>query len=68
MINDEVARLQTRFGKMTEPEAVNSDDNVLNVTFTETDATGALIEGGITKDNSLLVKYFAPSFRNNVQG
>jgi trigger factor len=68
MINEEVARLQTRFGKMTEPETASSDDNVLNVIFTETDATGAVIENGVTKDNSVLVKYFAPSFRSNLLG
>lgn len=66
MINDEVARLQTRFGKMTEPESVTGEDNVLNVTFTETDAEGNVIENGITKDNSLLVKYFAEKFRKNL--
>ncbi|MEN9597738.1 MAG: trigger factor [Bacteroidota bacterium] len=68
MINEEVARLQTRFGKMTEPEIVGSDDNVLNVTFTETDASGVVIENGVSKDNSVLVKYFAPSFRPNLLG
>lgn len=68
MINDEVNRLQLRYGKMTEPESVTGDDNVLNVTFTETDATGNELEGGIKKDNSLLVKYFAESFRPNLQG
>jgi trigger factor len=66
MINDEVARLQTRFGKMTEPETVTNEDNVLNVTFTETDAKGTPIENGITKDNSVLVKYFAEKFRKNI--
>ncbi len=66
MINDEVARLQTRFGKMTEPETVSSEDNVLNVTFTESDAKGNPIENGITKDNSVLVKYFAEKFRKNL--
>jgi trigger factor len=66
MINDEVARLQTRFGKMTEPEMVTSEDNVLNVTFTETDAKGNPIENGINKDNSVLVKYFAEKFRKNL--
>ncbi|MFN3298858.1 MAG: trigger factor [Sediminibacterium sp.] len=66
MINDEVARLQTRFGKMTEPETVSSEDNVLNVTFTEADAKGNPIENGITKDNSVLVKYFAEKFRKNL--
>lgn len=68
MINDEVARLQTRFGKMTEPESVTNEDNVLNVTFTETDASGNTIENGISKDNSVLVKYFAPSFRSQLMG
>lgn len=68
MINDEVARLQTRFGKMTEPEAVSSEEHVLNVTFTEVDAAGNVVEGGINKGNSLLVKYFAPAFRSNLMG
>jgi trigger factor len=31
---------------------VNSDENVLNVTFIETDAAGNEVEGGIRKDNS----------------
>ncbi|CAF2145285.1 unnamed protein product [Rotaria magnacalcarata] len=68
MIDEEVARLQTRFGKMTEPEAVSSEDHVLNVTFTEVDAEGNVVEGGINKGNSLLVKYFAPAFRSNLMG
>lgn len=68
MINDEIARLQTRFGKMTEPEVVSSEDHVLNVTFTEVDAEGNVVEGGINKGNSLLVKYFAPAYRSNLMG
>ncbi|HPH23675.1 MAG TPA: trigger factor [Chitinophagaceae bacterium] len=68
MINEEIARLQTRFGKMTEPEVVSSEDHVLNVTFTEVDGEGNVVEGGINKGNSLLVKYFAPAYRNNLLG
>lgn len=68
MVNQELERLQMRHGKMTDPESVSSDDNVLNVTFIETDAEGNEIEGGIKKDNSLLVKYFAPGFRNELTG
>src|SRR5580658_8082649 len=63
MIDEELERLRTRNGKMTEPETVTGDDNVLNLTFTETDAEGAPVEGGITKDNSLLVKYFNEASR-----
>jgi trigger factor len=65
MVNSELERLQVRHGKMTEPEEVTGDDNVLNVTFTETDAEGNAIENGIVKDNSLLVKYFNEAFRKN---
>ena len=68
MINTEVERLQVRNGNMTEPEAVENDENVLNVTFTEADKDGNAIEGGITKDNSLLIKYFAEKARKQFIG
>ena len=68
MVNQEVERLQLRHGKMTDPETVTGDENVLNVTFTEADAEGNEVEGGIKKDNSLLVKYFSESFRPKLIG
>ncbi|HMF71614.1 MAG TPA: trigger factor [Flavitalea sp.] len=68
MINEEIERVRLRNGKMTEPETVTGDDNVLNLTFTEIDEAGNEIEGGIKKDNSLLVKYFSESFRPNLIG
>ncbi|RYF83585.1 MAG: trigger factor [Chitinophagaceae bacterium] len=68
MLNEEVERLRSRYGNMSEPEAVNSEDNVLNVTFIETDAAGNEVEGGLRKDNSVLVKYFKESFRGNAMG
>src|SRR5215204_2295152 len=68
MVNEEVERLRTRYGNMTEPETVTGDENVLNVTFIETDAAGNEIEGGIRKDNSVLVKYFNESFRPSLIG
>ncbi len=63
MLNEEIERLRQKNGTMTEPEKVAGEDYVLNVNFQETDAEGNLIEGGQAKDNSLLVKYFAPDFR-----
>ena len=63
MLNEEIERLRQKNGTMTEPEKVSGEDYVLNVNFQETDAEGNLIEGGHAKDNSLLVKYFAPEFR-----
>lgn len=68
MLNEEVERIRTRYGNMTEPEEVNGDENVLNITFIETDADGNEIEGGIKKDNSLLVKYFNEATRPSLIG
>jgi trigger factor len=68
MVNQEIERLQARHGKMTEPESVAGDDNVLNVDFVEVDASGNEVEGGIRKDNSLLVKYFAEATRPKLIG
>jgi trigger factor len=68
MINNEVERLQVRNGNMTEPEEATSEENVLNVTFTESDKEGNAIEGGLTKDNSLLIKYFAEKQRKQFIG
>ena len=68
MIDEEVARLQTRFGNMTEPEMVGSDKNVLNVKFTELDAGANEVEAGVTKDNSLLVSYFSEAVRPRLIG
>ncbi|HEY8387258.1 MAG TPA: trigger factor, partial [Parasegetibacter sp.] len=68
MVSEEIERLQLRNGKMTEPEAVTSEENVLNVSFIESDADGNELEGGIKKDNSLLVKYFAPAVRTTLIG
>ena len=68
MIDDEVARLQMRFGKMTEPETVSNDEDVLNVTFAELDVEGNVNEAGINKANSVLVKYFTEDFKKNVIG
>ncbi|HEU4469927.1 MAG TPA: trigger factor [Flavisolibacter sp.] len=68
MVNEEVERLRTRYGNMTEPEAVSNEENVLNVRFDETDEAGNPLEGGLAKDNSLLLKYFSPAFRPSVLG
>jgi trigger factor len=68
MLDEEVEKLRTKYGNMTEPETVTIDENVLNVTFIETDAEGNEVEGGIKKDNSLLLKYFSESFRPGLIG
>ena len=68
MINEEIGRLQNRHGKMLDPETVTSEENVLNVSFAEVDAEGNSVQDGVSKDNSLLVKYFTPTFREQLMG
>jgi trigger factor len=68
MIQAEVERLQIRNGNMTEPEVAENEENVLNVTFIESDKDGNEIEGGLSKDNSLLIKYFAEKQRKQFIG
>jgi trigger factor len=68
MINSEITRLQNRYGNMSDQGEVNSEDNVLNVIFTEVDENAGELTGGVTKDNSLLVKYFSEGFRSNLMG
>ena len=68
MIDSEITRLQNRYGNMKDEDTVNSEENVLNVIFMEADENGREAEGGIKKDNSLLVKYFKADFRNNLIG
>ena len=68
MIDEEVDQIKVRHGKMTDPEEVTTEENVLDVTFTESDAEGNEIEDGISKGNSVLVKYFAEHFRPQLMG
>ncbi|MCZ2459569.1 MAG: trigger factor [Chitinophagales bacterium] len=68
MLNNEVTRLQNRYGNMKDEETVNNDENVLNVTLTESDVNGNETETGIRKDNSLLLKYFKEDFRKHLTG
>ncbi|MES1217299.1 MAG: trigger factor, partial [Bacteroidota bacterium] len=68
MINTEIERLQNRHGNMKDLDTVESEENVLNVLFIQVDENGNETEGGIKKDNSLLVKYFKEEFRKNLLG
>ncbi len=68
MVQDEINRMQIKAGKMTEPEVIDNEENVLNVLFTESDKDGNAIEGGISKENSVLLKYFTPKMQKQLMG
>ncbi len=60
--------MQVKAGKMTEPETVNNEENVLNILFTESDESGIPVENGVNKENSVLVKYFNPEVQQQLMG
>jgi trigger factor len=68
MVEEEISRMQIKGGKMTEPETVDNDENVLNILFTESGADGNAIEGGVVKENSVILKYFTPAVQKKFKG
>lgn len=68
MIDEEVKRLQTRHGKMTDLETVANEKDMLNVSFIEVDADGNYIENGLEKTNSILLSYFTDDTAKNLFG
>lgn len=68
MVSEEIDRMQIKGGNMTEPEVIDNDENVLNVLFTESDGNGNFVEGGIVKENSVLLKYFSDTLQKQLRG
>lgn len=68
MVQEEVNRMQIKGGKMTEPETIDNEENVLNVQFTESDKDGNIVEGGISKENSVILKYFSAAIQKKLMG
>lgn len=68
MVEDEVNRLRIKGGEMTEPEEISEDEDVVNVLFKEADENGNVIENGIEKENSVLLKYFSPALQQKLKG
>ncbi|UYQ93318.1 trigger factor [Chitinophaga horti] len=68
MLDEEIDRMRLKGGEMSEPESITSEDNVITVTFDESDSKGTLTEGGIKKENTLLVKNFTAAIQEKLQG
>lgn len=68
MVDEEIGRMQIKGGNMTEPETINNEENVLNILFTEADKDGNIIEGGVTKENSVILKYLTAATQKKFMG
>ena len=67
MVNEEIEKLVTRNGDLKDAETVTGPENVLNVLFEESDAEGNTVPEGISKDNSILLKYFSEEYQQKLQ-
>ena len=68
MVNEEIEKLVTKNGDLKDAETVTGPENVLNVLFEESDAEGSTDPEGISKDNSILLKYFSEEYQQKLQG
>ena len=68
MVTEEINRMQLKAGKMQEKETIDTDEDVVNVLFTESDENSIEIENGIVKENSVIVKYFNPKMQQQLMG
>ncbi len=68
MTNQEIERLQTRYGRKYEPEEISNEENILELLFTEADSSGSNIENGIEKSITVLVKHFTPEMQSQLTG
>lgn len=68
MVDEEIGRMQIKGGKMTEPETVDNEENVLNLLFTEADKDGNVVEGGVSKENSVILKYLTAAIQKKFMG
>lgn len=67
-VNEEIEKLLAKKGEMKDEQTITSPENVLNVLFRESDAEGNVVEGGISKDDSILLKYFSEDYQQKLQG
>jgi trigger factor len=68
MVDEEVEKMRLKAGKMTEPESIIGDDDVLNISLSICDVVGNIDNSVEKKTNSLLVKYFNESFKPTLIG
>lgn len=68
MVEEEIGRMQIKGGNMTSPEMIDNEDNVLNVLFKESDKDGNITEGGISKENSVILKYLTEATQKEFMG
>lgn len=68
MVDEDIEKLITKHGEMKDAEVITAPENVLNVSFEETDADGNILPVSLLKDNSILVQYFSEDYKSLLNG
>jgi len=68
MIENEVTRLQSELGELKDISEVANDDTIINIELSEVDNNNELIESGVYRETSLLIKYFKAEFKSELVG
>ncbi|NOT92748.1 trigger factor [Ferruginibacter sp.] len=68
MVDEEITRMQIKGGKMTEPETVATEEDVLNILFKEADKESTAVEEGVSKENSVILKYLTTATQKKFMG
>ncbi|MFC4262579.1 trigger factor [Ferruginibacter yonginensis] len=68
MVDEEITRMQQKAGKMEEKEAIENNDNVINILLAEADENGVEIEAGIVKETSIAVKDCSAAMQQQLLG
>ncbi len=68
MVEDDIDRLRNRTGEMTEPETVEEENTVLNVTMLEVDSDENAVEDANPVEDSFLVSYLNEPARKEFMG
>ena len=68
MVQEQVDSMLLKGGKRTESETVETEEAALDILCIETDTEGNTIEGGIEKENSVIVKYLTSDAQKQFMG
>ena len=67
MLQEEVSAMQAKGGKLNEVEAIESEETEITLLFTECEKEGTVIEAGIQKEISVLLKDFSSATQKQLK-
>ena len=68
MLEDEILRIQRRYGKVENPDTITHPDNILYATYQPTDAVGNAVEGTTAVEDTVLVEKLPAKLQEMLMG